>query len=114
MTTSSPPRLKFVVVCHRRPGLSRAEFRRYFDEVHGPLAMAIPDVRRYVQNFVEGDPATGDPPWDAVIEFWFDDRAAYAAAWASGEGRRAAADNANFLDMERTSWAIVEEREPRG
>lgn len=106
--------IKFVVVCHRRGGLSREEFRRYFREVHGPLAMAIPHVRRYVQNFVEPDPATGDPPWDAVIEFWFDDRTTYDAAWRSPEGRRAAADNGNFMDMEKTAWAIVDERVPGG
>ena len=45
-----------------------------------------------------------------MIEFWFDDRAAYDAAWASAEGVRAAADNPSFLDMGRTAWAIVEER----
>lgn len=73
--------------------------------------MAIPHVRRYVQNFLEADPSTGDPSWDAVIEFWFDDRAAYDAR-ASAGGMRAAADNPSFLDMERTAWAIVEERVP--
>jgi uncharacterized protein (TIGR02118 family) len=102
--------LKFIVVCHRRPELSREQFRRYFEEVHGPLAKLIPHVHRYVQNFVEADPMTGDPAWDAVIEFWFADRAAYDAAWRSPEGKRAAADNASFMDMERTAWAIVSER----
>ena len=100
--------LKFVVVCHRRPDWSREEFRRYFQEVHGPLALAIPGVRRYVQNFVE--PERGrDPPWDAVVEFWFDDRAAMDAAWRSEAGQRASADNAQCMDLTRTAWAIVEE-----
>jgi uncharacterized protein (TIGR02118 family) len=102
--------LKFIVVCYRKAGLSREEFRGYFREVHGPLAVAMPHVSRYVQNFVEPDPAEGDPPWDAVIEFWFANRATYDAAWQSPEGKRAAADNANFMDMERTSWAIVDEK----
>lgn len=101
--------LKLIVVCHRRVGWSREQFRRYFREVHGPLAMPIPHVRRYVQNFVLPDATDGDPPWDAVIEFWFDDRAAYDAAWASAEGKRAAGDNPNCMDMTRTAWAIVEE-----
>ena len=106
--------VKLIVVCYRRAGLSRGEFRRYFREVHGPLAMAMPHLRRYVQNFVEPDPVEGDPPWDAVIEFWFADRAAYDAAWGSPEGKRAAADNANFMDMGRTAWAIVDENVVRG
>ena len=106
--------LKFAVVCHRRANWSREQFRRYFREVHGPLAMAIPHVRRYVQNFVLPDETEGDPPWDAVIEFWFDDRAAYDAAWASAEGERAAGDNPNCMDMSRTAWAMVEEVTVRG
>ena len=54
--------LKLVVVCHRREGWSRQRFRDYFREVHGPLAVAIPHVARYVQNFVEPDEIEGDPP----------------------------------------------------
>lgn len=106
--------LKFIVVCYRRAALSREEFRRYFREVHGPLAVAMPHLSRYVQNFVEPDAVEGDPPWDAVVEFWFADRAAYDAAWGSLEGERAAADNATFMDMDRTAWAIVDENVARG
>lgn len=100
--------LKFVVVCHRRVGWSREEFRRYFREVHGPLAQAIPGLRRYVESFVEPEPRR-DPPWDAVVELWFDDRAAMEAGWDSEAGRRATADNANCLDLARTGWAVVDE-----
>jgi uncharacterized protein (TIGR02118 family) len=100
--------IKFVVVCYRRPDWSRDQFRRYFRETHGPLAMAIPGVRGYVQNFVEPDERR-DPSWDAVIEFWFDDRPSMEAAWQSEAGRRATADNAMLMDLSRTQWAIVEE-----
>jgi uncharacterized protein (TIGR02118 family) len=100
--------IKFVVVCYRRPDWSRDQFRRYFRETHGPLAMALPGVRGYVQNFVEPEERR-DPPWDAVIEFWFDDRAAMEAAWQSEAGRLATADNAKLMDLSRTRWGIVEE-----
>ncbi|MET0152478.1 MAG: EthD family reductase [Candidatus Binatia bacterium] len=100
--------VKFVVVCYRRRDWSREQFRRYFRDVHGPLAMAMPGVRRYVQNFVEADERL-DPPWDAVIEFWFDDRASMEAAWQSEAGQRASGDNANLMDLERTRWGVVEE-----
>jgi len=100
--------LKFIVVGYRRSDLTREEFRRYFREIHGPLAAAIPGVRRYVQNFVEPDEQR-NPPWDAVIEFWFDDREAMERAWQSEEGRRATQDNPNCLDLERTRWSIVDE-----
>src|SRR5262245_25514234 len=100
--------IKFAIVCYRRPDWSREQFRSYFREVHGPLAMAIPGVRGYVQNFVEADERR-DPPWDAVIEFWFDDRASMEAAWRSEAGQRATADNGNLMDLSRTRWAVVEE-----
>ena len=100
--------LKFIVVCYRRPDWDRARLRRYFEEVHGPLAEAIPGLRRYVQNFVEPDERR-DPPWDAVVEMWFDDRPAMEAAWRSEAGARASADNANCLDLARTRWSVVEE-----
>jgi uncharacterized protein (TIGR02118 family) len=98
--------LKFVMVCRRRAGWSRERFRRHLREVHAPLAIVIPQLRRYVQNFAEPD---GDGAWDAMIEFWFDDRAAFEAAWQSAQGRRAIADNPGCMDMAGTSAAIVEE-----
>ena len=97
-----------MVVCYRRADWSHDQFRRYFRETHGPLAMKIPGVRRYVQNFADPD-AQRDGSWDAVIEFWFDDRASMAAAWQSEAGRRASADNANLMDLSRTRWSVVEE-----
>ena len=77
-------------------------------DVHGPLAMAMPGLRRYVQNFVEPDDRR-DPPWDVIVEMWFDDRAAMEAAWRSEAGSRASADNANCLDLKHTRWSVVDE-----
>ncbi len=101
--------LKFVMICRRRAGWSRERFRRHLREVHAPLAIVIPQLRRYVQNFAAPDAGDGEPPWDAMIEFWFDDRAAFEAAWQSAQGQRAAADNPGCMDMARTSSAVVEE-----
>jgi hypothetical protein len=44
-----------------------------------------------------------------MVEFWFDDRAAFEAAWASAQGRRAAADNSGCMDMSRIVCTIVDE-----
>ncbi len=30
--------VKFVVVLRRKPGTTHAQFRRYFDDIHAPLA----------------------------------------------------------------------------
>ena len=102
--------LKFVVVLYRKPGTSRAEFRRYLEEVHGPLAEAIPGLRRYVQNHVAEDPTRADPGWDAVIELYWDDRDAMERGWSSPEGKRSTADLDAFADLGRTTWSIVDER----
>ena len=102
--------LKFVVVLYRKAGTSRAEFRRYLRDVHGPMAEAIPGLRRYVQNHVADDPTRADPGWDAVIELWWDDRDTMEKAWASAEGRRSTADLEAFADLGRTTWSIVDEQ----
>jgi uncharacterized protein (TIGR02118 family) len=101
--------LKFVVVLYRKPGTSRAEFARYLRDVHGPLAEAIPGLRRYVQNHVADDPRRAHPGWDAVVELSWDDRDAMERGWASPEGKAATADLEAFADLGRTTWSIVDE-----
>jgi len=101
--------LKFVVVLYRKPGTSRAEFRRYLEDVHGPRAEAIPGLRRYVQNHVAEDPSRADPGWDGLVELYWDDRDAMERGWSSPEGKRATADLEAFADLGRTTWSIVDE-----
>jgi uncharacterized protein (TIGR02118 family) len=100
--------IKFIVVGYRRSELTPEQFRRYFREIHGPLAAAIPGVRRYIQNFAQPD-ERWHPPWDVVVEFWFDDREAVESGWQSREGCRATDDNSNCLDLEQTRWSVGDE-----
>lgn len=100
--------LKFIVVLYRKQGTAAADFRGYFQRTHGPLAEALPGMRRYVQNFAVADPRRPHPGWDAVIEMGFDDREAMEAAWASPAGKAATGDLAVFVDLERSSWSVVE------
>jgi uncharacterized protein (TIGR02118 family) len=102
--------VKFVVVLHRKPGTTRAQFRQYLERVHGPMAEAIPGLRRYVQNHVVEDPSRANPGWDAVVELYWDDRDAMEQGWASAEGQRATADLEAFADLGRTTWSLVDER----
>ena len=44
--------IKRVSFIKRRPGMSPEEFSRYWREVHGPLALDLPGMRRYVQCHV--------------------------------------------------------------
>jgi uncharacterized protein (TIGR02118 family) len=101
--------LKFMIVLYRRPELTRAEFRRHLEEVHGPLAKNLPGVRKYAQNHVCDDPKRKAPGWEAIVELYFDDSAAMEAAWASPQGAASDADLAAFADLTRTTWSVVEE-----
>ncbi len=44
--------LKFMVVLYRRPDLTPAQFRRHLEQIHAPLAKALPGLRKYRQNHV--------------------------------------------------------------
>jgi len=101
--------VKFVVVLYRKPGTSRGDFRRYLEDVHGPMAEAIPGLRRYIQNHVCEDASRADPGWDGLVELYWDDRDAMERGWSSPEGKRATADLEAFADLGRTIWSIVDE-----
>jgi uncharacterized protein (TIGR02118 family) len=100
--------LKFMVVVYRRPEMTRENFRRHLEKVHGPLAMKLPGLRKYVQNYTSDDPKR-QPGWDAIVELWFDDRETMEGAWASPQGAASDADLTLFADLNRTTWSIVEE-----
>jgi len=82
----------------KRPGLDRAEFDRYWTEVHGPLAATIPTIRRYVQAHLSpGTRQAGTAPYDGLAITWFDDVAAMRAGAATEAYARTRADERNFL-----------------
>ena len=101
--------LKFVVVLYRRPDLSPEQFHENLRNEHGPLAERLPGLRRYIQNHVAPDPDRPPPGWDAVVELFWDDRAAMEAAWKTPEGRRATDHLAEFVDLSRSRWSVVSE-----
>ncbi|MFZ0805112.1 MAG: EthD domain-containing protein, partial [Candidatus Sulfotelmatobacter sp.] len=54
-------------------------------------------------------PKRTPPPWDAIIELYFESRESMEAAWASPQGAASDADLPLFADMTRTTWSVVEE-----
>jgi len=101
--------LKFVVILYKKPDISIEQFRDYFRNVHGPLAQKLPGLRKYTQNYVVKDPNRKHPGWHGIAELYFDDWEAMEAAWATPEGETATDDLAAFVDLERTTWSVVEE-----
>lgn len=111
MTTATI--VKFVVVLCRRVDLPEEKFRRFFLDVHRPLALKIPGLLRHVVNFPAADATRQRPQWDAVVELYFDGREAMEAGWRSPEGVAATRDLEEFVDLARSSWSIVEVDETR-
>ena len=94
----------------KRADMDRAEFDRYWAQVHGPLAATIPTIRRYVQAHLSaGTRETGAAPYDGLAITWFDDVAAMRAGAATEAYARTRADEANFLAGE-LPFVITTER----
>lgn len=101
--------LKFMVVLYRRVDVAPEQFHANLRNEHGPMAEAIPGLRRYVQNHVVPDPSRGHPGWDAVVELYWDDWSAMEAAWRSSAGQLATKHLAAFADLSRSTWSVVNE-----
>lgn len=97
--------VKAIYLIRRKPGMSTADFHRYWREVHGAIAARIPGMRRYVQCHA----TTDDAEYDGAAEAWFDDMDAVQRAVASPEYAAARADEARFIDLERTTLIFTEE-----
>jgi uncharacterized protein (TIGR02118 family) len=94
----------------KRPDMERAEFDRYWAQVHGPLAATIPTIRRYVQAHLSpGTRDAGAAPYDGLAITWFDDVAAMRAGAATAAYATTRADEANFLAGE-LPFVITTER----
>jgi uncharacterized protein (TIGR02118 family) len=100
--------LKFMVVIYRRADLTPQQFKRHLSEIHGPLARNLPGLKRYKQNYACEDPKRS-PGWDAIVELYFESWEVMEAAWASPQGAASDVDLPLFVDMNRTSWSVVEE-----
>ncbi|MGC8015962.1 EthD family reductase, partial [Salmonella enterica] len=73
--------IKTVGLLTRKSGWTHTQFMKHWVEVHAPLAMAVPGLRRYVQNHVKGERTRADiepipVEIDGIAELWFDDQAA--------------------------------------
>jgi len=73
---------KILIFMKRRPGLTMAEFREYYENHHVPLCMKYNKgltryLRRYIEHPVDGKTgAVNELDCDVVTELWFPDAAA--------------------------------------
>ena len=106
--------IKVIGLLTRKPHLTHEQFVHHWLTVHGPLAHAVPGIRRYVQSHIVGTRTRPDIPEtevdvDGVAELWYDDLASYEAAAKTPEMKRLTDDGA--LIISRIKTFLVEEKE---
>lgn len=99
--------IKSISLLTRKDGMSREQFVKHWLEIHGPLAWAVPGLRRYVQSHIveertRPDIPTADIQVDGIAELWYDDRESMARALASPEAKTLHADGARFIGRIKT------------
>lgn len=77
------PYYKILLFMKRKPGMSMAAFRDYYENHHVPLAMkSTQGIARYVRRYLEpqrhAESGTNEElPYDVITELWFTDEATY-------------------------------------
>jgi uncharacterized protein (TIGR02118 family) len=104
--------IKTIGLLTRKDGWTHEQFMKHWVEIHAPLALAVPGLRRYVQNHIQAerrraDIAETNLEIDGIAELWFDDPAALEAAARTPEMKALQADGATFIGRIK-SYAVEE------
>jgi uncharacterized protein (TIGR02118 family) len=96
------PMIKVISLLARKDGMTHEQFMKHWVEIHGPLALKVPGIRRYVQSHIVDARRRPDIPdigadIDGVAELWYDDRDAFARANATPEMKALLADGVLFI-----------------
>jgi uncharacterized protein (TIGR02118 family) len=89
---------KTTFLLHYRKDLDPAYIRSEWRGSHGALALTIPGLRRYVQNPWTGAPPIHERLYDASVDLWFDDEAAFQAGFGGPEGQAMMKDDLRLFD----------------
>ena len=102
---------KIIFFLKRKPGMDIEEFRRYWLDVHGRIALKLPRLRRYVQSHVLPSAyAEGEPLHDGFAQLWFDNRNDLREAFHSLTAWiDLRPSSANFIDQNRMIGLPAEE-----
>jgi uncharacterized protein (TIGR02118 family) len=106
-----PGAVKMVFPLKRQRHFSRAEGKRYWLDVHGPIVAAVPGLRRYVQaHTIDAAYRYAEPRWDGVAQLWLNDVAAVARMLEDPAFKDVAwADTVKFVDMKLIESFVGEE-----
>jgi uncharacterized protein (TIGR02118 family) len=93
---------------NKRPDMSYDEFRYEVMDVHVPMVVKLPGLKRYQQSFNINWPPTEDGlPYDGIAELWFETAEAHQAAMSQAQEPLAHA--AEILDLDTLRSMVVEE-----
>jgi uncharacterized protein (TIGR02118 family) len=106
--------IKVLSLLTRKDGLSHEQFVRHWYEIHAPLALAVPGIRRYVQSHITDSLTRLDIPEtgvevDGIAELWYDDLDSFRRAAATSQMKTLTDDGALFIGRIKTY--VIEERE---
>jgi uncharacterized protein (TIGR02118 family) len=102
--------VKLFALVKRKAGMPLEAFRKYSLEVHAPLDLQLPGLRRYVQCHVrDAFYSVGEAILDSVSQLWFDDLAAIEHMMASPEYQAASQDLANFIELKYAHTFVTQE-----
>ena len=109
--SQNPSMVKTIFQLKRKPGMSLADFRKYWIEVHGPIVCKLPGLRRYVQcHLVDAAYNYAEPKWDGVAQLWVDDTTALQQMLASREFTAGSwPDGEKFLDLAQARNFVAQE-----
>lgn len=111
--------VRMVFMLKRRDGMSRGEFKEYYERNHTPLGEKyVPNAIRYVRRYLEPVPGPWSKPaeeFDVLTELWFANQqeADRAMAHLSEPAihEEIAADEARLFDRSRTRVYLITEQE---
>jgi uncharacterized protein (TIGR02118 family) len=89
--------LKVMSLLKRKEGMSREEFYHWAKNEHPRLAKALPHIRAYRMNMARLDEP--EAAFDAISEMWFDDAAAFDAAFGTDHGKKTREDAAGHASQ---------------
>jgi hypothetical protein len=89
---------ELLTMVRKRPEISTADFRHFMEHEYGSTYAAMPEVRRYVQYFLDdASDGSGAPSVDAIIHIAFSSIDDMKAALATDAYRHAAERRKAFM-----------------
>ena len=96
---------KVACIARFRQGITKADARERWAEMHAPTLIETPGLLRYVQNHVAGPPpieseaAQGRTLFDGYSCGWWEDKDAFQASGATAQWLAPAEDAESMFDM---------------